>query len=499
MNRRATLILRPSSLIAVLPLALLTSMAAGQGPYQATGIKVGEVTDTSAVIWTRLTRLPERIGSEAAMPEFLYQTPENDALQEALPIPPLPHDWVPFVRYPDGSSIEFIEGAVVGAAGETRVLYRPANASEWRATSWRAVNPERDFTRQFTLTDLMPSTSYELRVEGRRTGSEAVSSSLDGSLRSAPEPDQQAPITFAAVTGTEYPDQDAPEGGFRIHQAMMDLGIDFFVHTGDILYYDEWAKDLDLARWGWARMFSLPTHTDFHRQVPTYFMKDDHDTWLNDTWPSQQSTLMGNFTFQQGLEVFREQVPMSESTYRTFRWGQDLQIWLVEGRDFRSANTDPDGPGKTIWGAEQKAWFRRSVAASDAAFRVLISPTPLVGPDRDNKNDSHANQAFAFEGRELREFIARQDNMIVICGDRHWQYVSVDAETGVREYATGSASDAHAGGWSNDDYRSEHRYLNVIGGFLSVTAERIDGVPTLTMRHHGVDGEVLNEDVLTAD
>ena len=30
--------------------------AAPGPPYQATGFKVGEVTDTSAIVWTRLTR-----------------------------------------------------------------------------------------------------------------------------------------------------------------------------------------------------------------------------------------------------------------------------------------------------------------------------------------------------------------------------------------------------------------------------------------------------------
>ena len=85
--------------------------------------------------------------------------------------------------------------------------------------------------------------------------------------------------------------------------------------------------------------------------------------------------------------------------------------------------------------------------------------------------------------------------MIVICGDRHYQYVIEDAETGLREYATGPASDAHARGWRSDDVRPEHRYLNVIGGFVAVTTERLDGAPTLTVRHHDVDGSVLNEDV----
>jgi alkaline phosphatase D len=207
---------------------------------------------------------------------------------------------------------------------------------------------------------------------------------------------------------------------------------------------------------------------------------------------------MGDLTFEKGLEIFREQVPMGDKTYRTVRWGKDLQVWLVEGRDFRSANDAPDGPDKSIWGAEQMAWFKRTVQESDATFRVLISPTPVVGPDRKNKNDNHANEGFAYEGNMLREFIASQDNMVVVCGDRHWQYVSVDATHGVKEYSSGPASDKHAGGWSNDMLRPEHQYLNVIGGFLAVTVEREDGVPVLIARHYGVDGAVLNEDRVLA-
>jgi len=42
------------------------------GPYQATGIKIGEVTDETAIVWTRLTRHPERVGSGAPMPEIHY-------------------------------------------------------------------------------------------------------------------------------------------------------------------------------------------------------------------------------------------------------------------------------------------------------------------------------------------------------------------------------------------------------------------------------------------
>ena len=76
----------------------------------------------------------------------------------------------------------------------------------------------------------------------------------------------------------------------------------------------------------------------------------------------------------------------------------------------------PDGPGKTIWGKEQKQWFFDTVKASDATFRILLSPTPIVGPDRKNKNDNHANAGFTHEGNEIRTFIGEQKNMFVICG-----------------------------------------------------------------------------------
>jgi alkaline phosphatase D len=140
------------------------------------------------------------------------------------------------------------------------------------------------------------------------------------------------------------------------------------------------AKTPSLARWHWQRSYSRATLVDFHRHVGSYFMKDDHDTWKNDCWPSMEGRGMFQFTFKQGLKIFPQQVPMGKSTYRTRRWGKDLQIWMVEGRDFRSPNNAPDGPTKTIWGAEQMAWFKKSVAASDAAFRVLISPTPWSVP-----------------------------------------------------------------------------------------------------------------------
>ncbi|MEJ2701782.1 MAG: alkaline phosphatase D family protein, partial [Sedimentisphaerales bacterium] len=280
----------------------------------------------------------------------------------------------------------------------------------------------------------------------------------------------------------------------KIYDVMRKLKPDFFVHTGDIEYYDRprpYAKNKELARFKWNRIYAMPFQRAFHEGTTSYFIKDDHDTLKNDCWPGQK---YGQLTWEQGLAIFREQVPMGEKTYRTIRWGRDLQIWIVEGRDFRSPNKMPDGPGKTIWGKEQKQWFFDTVKKSDATFRILISPTPIVGPDRANKNDSYANKGFTYEGSQIREFIASQKNMCVINGDRHWQYVSVDPKTGVREYGCGPSSDIHAGGYSMSMRKPMQKYLRIKGGFLAVTVKRTNGQPTITFRHYGPDGKIYNED-----
>jgi len=361
------------------------------------------------------------------------------------------------VRFPDGVTMRDIREAVPGTDGDVRVLVRERGGEDWRPTDWQSVEPLRDFTRQFTIADLNPATRYRLRVESRGVDG-APGAALDGEFRTAPRREDPARVLFTVVTGFGNDDQDSPDG-FKIHAAMAGLDPNFFVHTGDIVYYDQLAKNVDLARYHWHRMFGWPSAVAFHNRVASFFIKDDHDTWVNDCWPTMQTPTMHEFTFRQGQQIFLEQVPMAESTYRTRRFGKDLQVWMVEGRDFRSANTLPDGPDKTIWGTAQKQWLKQTLAASDATFRVLISPTPVVGPDRASKRDNHANAAFRHEGDELRQFLAGQHNTVVVCGDRHWQYMSIDPHTKLREYCTGPASDEHAGGWKQSDYRENYHAI----------------------------------------
>ncbi len=452
---------------------LCTAYGRAQDSRQATGVKVGEVTDTSAIVWMRLTAAAERKGDGVRV---------VGAADRQLPA---------------GVGVDDLEGACPGAAGQVRLRYGlRRDLSDAESTAWVPVVPETDFTHQFRLVGLTPGTTYHFAAETAGPRGGPAHAPLRGSFQTAPRAVDWADVTFTVITGQMYKDLDDPDG-FHIYEAMGDLKPQFIVPTGDTVYYDNEAPratTVSLARYHWHRMYSLPRHIAFHLQVPGYWEKDDHDTLSNDCWPTLEPGFMLPMTFPDGQRIFREQAPMGGETYRTYRWGKGLQIWLVEGRDSRSPNNMPDGPDKTIWGPEQKEWLKRTILASDADWKVLLSPTPIVGPDRTNKRDNHANAAFAHEGNEFRRWVQQNapDNLFLCCGDRHWQYHSVHPDTGVHEFCSGPASDQHAGGTPgrDDEY---HRFHLVKGGFLSVSVGLQGGQSTITFRHHDVQGEVVYE------
>ena len=57
--KRRTFLAKSSAALAAAQVAPLFAADAG-GPRQATGVKAGEVTDTTAIVWTRLTAQPRR-------------------------------------------------------------------------------------------------------------------------------------------------------------------------------------------------------------------------------------------------------------------------------------------------------------------------------------------------------------------------------------------------------------------------------------------------------
>ncbi|MEZ5404112.1 MAG: alkaline phosphatase D family protein [Bryobacteraceae bacterium] len=432
--------------------AAMTPVAQGApGTHQATGAKVGEVTASAAQIWTRRTR---------------------DAVRRADGTLPLPNT-NKARTLPLGTDPATLEGSCPGDAGELRVIVKTAQGKRVHESKWTAVNADHDFSHIFEVSGLKPSTPYVFTVESR--GSSKTDGTLAGTFKTAPEAGADETVEFAMLSCQKYSQKDDPRG-FKLYDAIHKQGPRFLLSVGDNVYYDSddpKVNHVSIARHHWHRMYSLPSMLECVQSVGGYWLKDDHDCYSDDCYPGYVNETMKPFTFEEGLHLFPEQVPFGEKPYRKFAWGRALEIFLLEGRDYRSANRAPDGPAKSIWGDEQKSWLKESIAASPAAWKIIVSPTPLIGPDRPTKHDNHSNDVFAHEGREFRQWLKANTNgdTFWLNGDRHWQYHSVDPETGAQEFGCGAASDSHASGTPGEDPRL-HRFHRVKGGYLWVSAAR---------------------------
>lgn len=470
-------LLEPVSRRELLALGLSVSVYAAATPgetHQATGCKVGEMTADSARFWLRRTASSQRLSNG------IVRKAEGNAAG----------------YLPAGTSTEGLQGAAPGAAGFIRIVYKGAGSG---ATPWLDVNDTADYAVHAIVKGLRPRANYTYTVETRAARGRRVDGELSGSFRTLPAPGAAVPMRMTLLSCQKFSQKDRPDG-FHIYESIQRDAPDFLLSCGDNVYYDSddpIANSEAVARYHWQRMYSFPTLVECLRRTGGYWQKDDHDVYVDDGYPSINSKKMQPLTFVQGQRIFREQIPgppIEERLYRTIRAGADVELWLPDSRDYRSPNDIPDGPGKTIWGPEQKRWLMDSLKASKATWKVLVNPNPIVGPDRKTKNDNHANDGFAHEGREIRTFLKNnfEGNVISICGDRHWQYHSVDPETGLHEFGCGAASDGHASGSPGLD-PVRHKFHRVKGGYLNLEVKREGGTCTLQMRHRDVHGAMVNE------
>ena len=453
------------------------------GPFLGNGSRNSWANQDSIVLWTRTTQQPELLADGKPF-VTLSLSEANRLARQDDPAAMLSS------QLPAGAGLDEMFGACPGAPGRVRLSFYPAGKRhQLKHAAWQQTTVATDFTAQWKLEGLNANTRYVTVIEAQTPGGEPSAVVLGG-FRTAPRREQPESLGFCVTTCHDFIRRDDGLNGHKIYTAMERLKPDFIVHAGDIEYYDKpdpWALTKGLMRFKWGRIFALPANRDFYSRTTSYFIKDDHDTLANDCWPGQT---YGAVSFEEGVRLFNEeQFPSRSPRYTDIRWGRDLEILILEGRDYRSPNTMPDGPEKTILGAEQKSWLFETLQASKATFKLVFSPTPVVGPDRVNKKDNHANDVFAWEGRELRERLGEIPGVIVFCGDRHWQYASVDEATNLWEFGCGPGSEKHQLGWKRGDERPSHRFLRVAGGFLSgeLTYPR-PKQPLLTIHHHSVDG-----------
>jgi alkaline phosphatase D len=460
-----------------------------EGPFLANASRNSWADQRSIVLWTRTTSRPEILLDGKPFKSISNgQASELAKLKDPSTLEQL--------QLPDGAGLDEMIGACPGKAGRVRLSYfQEEHRKDVKSLEWITSQAANDFTAQWKLEGLKPGVTYITILEAQNLDG-SPTAAIRGAFKTAPAESESSPVKFCITTCHDFIRRDDGPNGHKIYPAMKAIAPDFIVHAGDIEYYDKpdpWALTVPLMRFKWGRIFGLPSNRDFYNHTTSYFIKDDHDTLANDCWPGQT---YGAVTFAEGKRLFNEeQFPSKPQRYQTVLWGKELQLWILEGRDFRSPNTLADGPEKTILGAQQKAWLSKSLQESKATYKLICTPTPIVGPDRDNKKDNHANAVFEHEGNELRQMFSKVPGVILFCGDRHWQYASVDEVTKVWEFGCGPGSENHELGWKVGDTRPEHRFLRVQGGFLSgeLTYDATGSIPRLTIRHHDVTGKQVSE------
>jgi alkaline phosphatase/alkaline phosphatase D len=439
-------------------------------------------------------------------------------------------------------SEELVEGDVPGAPGVVEFVVEAARQdvkeNAGQGMPHRQVieaAAERDFMVRAAFTGLLPGTEYVCRTrigpdrENLRPGPQARFQTLPG-------PHANEPVQFVVVTGMNYakfhgddridrkqhvaqnntelpPPYAGPDKhlGYPALETIRRLKPNFFVGTGDNVYYDTptepRAKTAAELRRKWHEQFVQPRYRSLFAVVPTYWEIDDHDYRVDD------SDNTGDYepSPELGKRMMLEQLPYAPAdaadpkTYRTHRVSRDLQIWLTENRLHRSPNKAPDGPEKTIWGAEQKAWLKRTLQESDATFKILISPTPLIGPDDLRKTDNHSDiGGFQHERDEFFAWLHQTGvakRFAILCGDRHWQYHSIFQ--GMEEFSCGALVDENSrlGRKPGDPQSTDPEGLvqqpyyqqPASGGFLLVKVAPATGdeAATLTLEFCDEHGQVL--------
>lgn len=429
-----------------------------------------------------------------------------------------------------------------------------------------SVDASTDFTGHVRLEDLKADTPYAFLVT--HIDAEGVRSApVTGRFRTAPRKGQVRPLRLA--WGGDLGGQgrcrvltDAGERGYPTLGAVADAHPTLFLMNGDAIYADDdcpadgapprdgeapwrnvpgdfpsvsdpgvdWTDASALQEIYWAHW--RYNRADAHSQrllstVPMLAQWDDHEV-INDfggewtTWnPGTDSRPGYSNLVSAGRDAFIHYNPLDVGrvtpggVYRSFRWGRDAEIFLVDARSFRSPNRAPDGREKTLLGKEQLRWLVDGVIHSGATWKILSIDVPLSVPTgtnaeqwgRDGWADGLAEGSVGtgFEG-ELRELLLAFDaaevkNLVFITTDVHFAQVTryrVDLDDDglplVFHEAISGPLSAYAADVRPSDPSFAPQVLYAEGGLFNFGVLDIRregrGAPTLTIEIRDAQGQV---------
>ncbi|MGY6649793.1 alkaline phosphatase D family protein [Wenyingzhuangia sp. IMCC45574] len=484
----------------VILLILTIFQVKAQEVYLGQGIMAGEVTPTSVILQSRLT-----------------------------------------------ASTQKVNGDVKGITGiGSFELALDTSFQNPISTEWIQAVPKNDYIVKIQVDELVPGEKYFYRLKYGQNKKDVKTSTV-GSFQTLYGAEKEGDISLALTTCInyyfyyygKYNAKKAYKGkdkelGYPALEVIKNRKPDYFIGNGDNVYFDhpnnagyqralkkgknphpgdfggKEVTDEAGMRKKYHQQFAFPRFRSLLKEVGSYWTKDDHDYRANDA----DTVMKFPISHQLGIKNFKEQLPVTnplevnQKTYRTLRMSKDLQLWFLEGRDHRSPNRQKPGPKKTMLGAKQVEWLKTTLLESDAAFKLIISPTPIVGPDDGYKNDNLVNdKGFRYEGEALMKWFADtgllKKNLYWITGDRHWQY-HAKHPGGLEEFCSGALDDnnARAGRLAGDPKSSDPNALvkqyyiqadskSVTGGFLMIKVKRKKNKPVAFFEYYDDEGRLL--------
>jgi alkaline phosphatase D len=235
---------------------------------------------------------------------------------------------------------------------------------------------DKKFAHQQMTKTTMAKRSSDLTVQARVTGllpdkryyyffHQGKQRSLLGTFKTAPKPTAAKTIRFAVTgdadgvkrpDGTNYWDKDGA-ASFATYKAMTGEKNDFNVNLGDTIYSDSGrdlglpnALTLDLKRQRYRQNLGYANLLGLRQNGVVYNQWDDHEFVDDFTRQSQGCDVGSVFSsqyacdsaaiYKAGVQAFREYMPVTytaqNGSYRSFRWGKNLEIFILDERSFRS-------------------------------------------------------------------------------------------------------------------------------------------------------------------
>jgi alkaline phosphatase D len=328
-----------------------------------------------------------------------------------------------------------------------------------------------DFTARIDLSDLPAGQRifYEVRFED---ASGTSSEPATGSFATPASEARAITIAWGGDTAGQGWGIDATRGGMRIYEAMRQRQPDLFIHSGDLIYADQpipsevkltdgtlWrnlvteevAKPAETLREfrGRFKYNLLDAHVRrFNADVPMVAQWDDHEV-LNNWYPGERLGTSGaeaaytvkdaDTLARSASQAFHEYVPLRPDArdrrrvYRSYRYGPLIEIFVLDCRTYRGANSPNQQPAPgadtAMLGPVQLQWLKRGLAASRATWKLIACDMPLgvVVPDGPSAQEAFANGEPGVLGREheLADLLGhlqaeRVRNVVWITADVHY-------------------------------------------------------------------------------